>query len=107
VWSRPFRLVKLTSLQTLLATMRQPSYFSPGPEAIDGALDQRTVGGQPGVPGHRPKGMSRRPLEAAPSGSLTGSGEPDSGKDRLGRAGRVQSPVPLLALDLFWNFRPV
>jgi hypothetical protein len=28
VWSRPFRLVKRTSLQTLLATMRQPSYCS-------------------------------------------------------------------------------
>jgi len=40
-------------------------------DAIDGARDQRIVGGSrvsTGTPGNRPKGMSR-PLEAAPSGS--------------------------------------
>jgi hypothetical protein len=44
-------------------------------DAIDGAQDQRTFGGNrvsTGTPGNRPKGMSR-PLEAAPSGSLTGA----------------------------------
>jgi len=72
--------------------------------AIDGAPDQRAVGGNrvsTGTPGHRPKGMSR-PLEAAPSGSphrpypsSQKSGKPsDQLRSDFRALSRSRSPTP-------------